>query len=140
MNLSSDETYPFTLLALCIWREARGETIPAKVGVAWVIRNRAKNPSWWGKDWISVILKPWQFSSFNVGDPNATKFPVPEDTSWIACLQAAEIAWEGIETDPVDGATHYFDKSLDANPPKWATDGSMVKVCDVDSLRFWKRA
>ena len=30
---------------------------------------------WWGDDWESVVLHPWQYSSFNANDPNAVKLP-----------------------------------------------------------------
>jgi len=63
------------LMKLCVWREARGEGMLGKRGVAQVIQNRANDPSWWGHDIRSVILKPWQFSSFNMADPNSEKWP-----------------------------------------------------------------
>ena len=147
----TDHLYDLSLLSLCVWREARGEIVDGKRGVAWSIRNRVMHPSWWGTDWISVILKPKQYSSFNVGDPNATKFPQANDTAWLASLQAAmeaygaggdaEQALELLKTgnsDPSRGATHYFDKSLDSNPPFWATDGTMFKTADIGNLHFYR--
>lgn len=140
MVLDSQDAYPFALASLCCWREARGEPIEAKIGQAWCIRNRVDNPSWWGKDWVSVILKPYQFSAFNAGDPNATKFPQIIDASWQACLQAVEMVWNKSVPDPTNGATHYFDKSLDSNHPAWAKDGSMIQTVAIGGLRFWKHA
>ena len=136
--MTPEQAYEFTLLALCVWREARGETTDAKSGVAWTIRNRVLHPSWWGVDWVSVILKPFQFSSFNRIDVNSTKWPAPSDTAWHACMEAAEEAYSGSTADPTSGATHYFDKSLDSEPPGWATDDSMTHVCDLGNFHFYK--
>lgn len=140
MPTTAEQMYEFVLLALCNWREARGEPIEAKTAQAWTVRNRAMQSAWWGKDWCSVILKPFQYSSFNRNDPNATKLPTPEDSSWQDCLKVAEVVYTGIGVDPTGGATHYYDKSLDNHPPLWATDGSMVQTTDVGSFRFFRRA
>lgn len=134
--MNAAESYEFILLALCVWREARGEIVSAKFAVAWSIRNRVVKPSWWGRDWISVILKPLQYSSFNVNDPNAVKWPDPRDTTWMSSVQAAQAAYLGNGDDPVSGATHYFDRSLDGNPPAWAA--SMIHVIDIGNLHFYK--
>lgn len=133
--------YDLFLLALCTWRESRGEILQAKQAVAWVIKNRASNPSWWGgPSLVSVILKPFQFSSFNAHDPNAVKFPTPVDTTWQASLEIAQQVVNGTVPDPTSGSTSYFDKSLDSNPPSWATDGSMVLASTIGDLHFYKRA
>lgn len=138
----STDVYPLNLLALCIWRESRGEVVAAQRAVAWSIRNRVENPTWWGNDWVSVILKNYQYSSFNHNDPNAVKFPIETDTSWQSCFAWAEEAYLGANPsdDPSLGATHYYDRSLDANPPSWAKDGSMVETTSIGNLRFWKVA
>jgi N-acetylmuramoyl-L-alanine amidase len=136
--VNPQQAYEFTLLSLAVWREARGEVVPAQFAVAWSIRNRVLKPGWWGKDWISVILKPMQYSSFNANDPNAVKWPAPADASWMACLQAAGAAYAGDGTDPTSGSTHYYDRSLDANLPSWATSPAMVHVTNIGNLRFYK--
>lgn len=137
MNFTIEEAWEVALLALCVWREARDQTIAAKAGVAWSIRNRVQHPTWWGTDYQSVILKPKQYSSFNPGDPNATKFPIGEKPEiWQACLMAAEKAYRAIGENPIDNATSYFDKSMDADPPAWAA--RMTHVCDIDALRFFR--
>lgn len=129
MILPLSMTYPYWLVALCAWREARGETLEAQRGVIWTILNRAKNPSWWGGDIASVVLMPLQFSSFNPGDPNATKFPHPLDATWNAIL--------GLVTapgaDPTNGATHYHDSSVE---PEWAK--SMLKTAMLGRLTFYR--
>jgi hypothetical protein len=55
------ELSPLDLMKLCLWRKARGEGMLGKRGVAHVIQNRADDPSWWGHDVHSVILKPGNF-------------------------------------------------------------------------------
>jgi len=133
------QAYPFTLLALCIWREARGESATTKLAVAWSIRNRVVRGGWWGNTWPTVILKPYQYSSFNANDPNATKLPGPADASWFDSLNAANDVFDTpIAPDPTGGATSYFDKSLDNNPPAWAAE--KIHTCDIGSLHFYKEA
>jgi N-acetylmuramoyl-L-alanine amidase len=122
------------LLALCVWREARGEILLAKLAVAWSIRNRVMRPSWWGKTWEDVILKPWQYSSFNAKDPNATKLPHSEDLSWEASWQAAEEAFLGTGSDPSEGATSYHDTSI--TPPEWTKE--MIVTVKIGALIFYR--
>jgi spore germination cell wall hydrolase CwlJ-like protein len=130
--------YSFIMLALAIWREARGEVYAAKQGVAWVIQNRVLNPGWWGHDLVGVILMPFQFSSFNSGDPNATKFPAEADPSWADSLDVANKVIADALPDNTSGATSYFDNSI--APPGWATDGSQVHTVDIGNLHFYKVA
>ena len=140
--MNPQDAYGLVLLALCVWRESRGELYTTKVAVAWSIRNRVTHPSWWGHDWASCILMPWQYSSFNRSDPNAIKWPLNNDPAWSDCLDIAVKVFPDPPTvdDPTRGATSYFDHSLDTNPPTWATDGSMSKTCDWGRLHFYKLA
>ena len=131
------------LLALVLWREARGEVLlVTKQAVAWSIRNRVNHPGWWGRSWWTVILMPFQYSSFNHNDPNATKWPMETDESWLECVAvAADIGSDTPSiSDPTNGATSYFDMSMDINPPKWATDGSNEKICDYGRIHFYRLA
>lgn len=139
--------YDLFLMALCVWREARGQSMEAKRCVAWVIRNRADKPGWWGGPSIaSVVLRPWQFSSFNQHDPNACKLPLPADPSWISSLIAAQEGFTKSTVDPSQGATHYYDKSLDPDTnsgradkrPVWAIDGSYSLLTDIGDFHFYK--
>lgn len=140
------QMYDFVLLALVVWRESRGESLAGKQAVAWSIRNRVSNPGWWGKGWAGIILQPYQYSSFNRNDPNATHFPVSLDPSWADCLNVAQQVYTDSLTampvipDPTNGATSYFDMSLDHNPPTWSTDGGMTKTVDIGRLHFYKKA
>lgn len=140
--MKPSDMYSIVLFALAIWREARGELYITKTAVAWSIRNRVTHPSWWGHDWTGVILMPWQYSSFNRSDPNATKWPLCSDPSWADCLDVASKVFPDtpMVDDPTHGATSYFDHSLDTDPPKWSIDGSNVKTVDYGRLHFYKLA
>src|SRR5437879_2493222 len=96
--MSTIDTYPNILLALCIWREARGQDTAVKSGVKHVILNRAVRPS--GPyvhcpDVVSNILAPYQFSSFNRNDPNASLLPNPKNSvdweAWVQCCAVVDM-------------------------------------------------
>lgn len=132
----------FALLVTVVGREARGENYDAMLGVAWSIRNRVDHPKWWGKGWESVITKPMQYTSMtppaNDKDPNLTVYPDLSNDKWMQVVEASEMAYWGVGQDPVYGASHYYDKSLDADPPAWTKAPTSVHVCDIGSLHFWK--
>lgn len=111
------------LLALCIWREARGETLKGKQLVAAVIINRAHDPAMrWPRTIAGVILQPLQFSSFNAGDPNATKFPnaLVDLSMWEDCVTAADQAIAG---PLATTANHYHVENIH---PSWADASKIV--------------
>jgi hypothetical protein len=121
------------LLALCVWREARGESLAAKVGVVDVVRNRCKMaPAQGFKPTVREnILKPWAFSSFMVGDPNSAKYPGTGDRSWVDSRTAATHE----DPDTVDGAVFYYSLPLEAPPKAWG----LVEFCvTMGGLHFFK--
>jgi spore germination cell wall hydrolase CwlJ-like protein len=118
-------TYERALLALLVWREARGELHPAKVAVAYSVLNRVTNPKWWGDSIGAVIAKKWQYSSMAApGDPNLIAYPLPQDLSFQDSLYAVNAVLNGTEKNPVPGADSYWDSSIAR--PKWATDANFV--------------
>lgn len=121
------------LLALAIWREARGECYPAKLGVSHVIRNRCAIAPAQGfaHDVPGNVLKPYAFSSFNPGDPNAEKFPDPHDQAWLDSLRAAE----SDEADPTGNAVFYFSRPLTTPPRAW---GDVEHTADLGGLHFYR--
>ena len=129
---------PELLLALACWREARGETPQVQLAMCCSVRNRVTHPGWWGHDWKSVILAPWQYSSFNPSDPNSTKYPETNDPIFQQCLKAAQYAMTLKLADVSFGADSYFDKSLDSDPPKWTKQPSAKETLVVGRLRFWQ--
>lgn len=132
------DMYDLVLLALCCWREARGEIKAAQVAQAWSVRNRVERPNFWdwGEGYSGVILKPEQYSSFDRNDPNATRIPQAADASWQQCLSVAQDVYQGIGADPTAGCTHYYDRSRDGNPPEWAE--RMEHVVNIGDLRFFR--
>lgn len=126
-----------SLIALCVWREARGEQRLAKRGVAHVIANRVKHPGWWGHDWKSVILKPWQFSSFNSDDPNSDKWPSDDDPSWTDSLSVASGVYLGMDDDVTEGSCYYHDTSM-GWPKAWGNEAEYENVINIGRLKFYR--
>jgi spore germination cell wall hydrolase CwlJ-like protein len=121
------------LMALCVWREARGEGILGQRGVAHCIKNRADDPMWWGHDIRSVILKPFQFSSFNVGDPNEKLWPLGDDPQLLEISPMCDSVLAGTDKDITDHAQFYHDVSV---TPPWAED--YILTLQVGRLLFYK--
>jgi spore germination cell wall hydrolase CwlJ-like protein len=121
------------LMALCCYREARGEGILGQRGVCHVIKNRADHPSWWGSSILTVVTHPFQFSSFNDGDPNSGLWPKDTDPVWCDILTIAENVIDGTDEDLTGGCNSYYDVSIP--PPRWAgTDPGLA----IGRLRCYK--
>ena len=117
-------SWPLSLLyAGVIFGEARGESYEGKVAVAWVIRNRKERGGWFGKDYIEVMTKEYQFSSLLLDNVNSKKIKDPLShepfSVWAECYQLADKVSKGKIPDPTNGATHFFDDSIADNPPSW---------------------
>lgn len=135
MNAILKAYWETVMLALLIWREARNQPFAAMVAVGCSVRNRVRTGGWWGKTYIEVILRPEQYSSFNPGSPDA-KFPEDTDAIFPMCLAIARDVIAGTAADNTEGAQSYYDRSLDANPPKWATE--MEHTENIGDFRFFK--
>ncbi len=132
-SMNPIHAFRLTLLAIAIWREARGEPNEGKIAVGEVIRNRVDD-SRWPDTWEDVILQPWQFSAFNKGDPNATKFPDPTTRAWLDCYAAACSVYEiGPEKGYANGANHYCAVSVH---PSWARTDKLV--AQIGRHKFYK--
>lgn len=129
--------------------EARGETFDGQVAVAWVIRNRAASPGWWGgPDWESVCKAPWQFSCWNEAKyggqkdllNSISKDNVLDDPVYRRCLRAVIRAYDGTIVDLTDGATHYVVSSWLKDPglrPSWADE--LSQVAEIGAHSFFRR-
>lgn len=111
------------LLALAIWREARGESDTGMLLVGLVILNRALDGKHrWPRRVAEVILQPQQFSAFNPDDPNALLWPRDRDPTWKraerAALAAIEASADPTFRHPAAQANHYHATSVQ---PRWAT-------------------
>lgn len=122
-NLNDPADQQLAILALCVYREARGEPLNGKIAVAKVICNRATDArKRWPSDPVKVILAPKQFSSFSSDDPNVNVFPKTADESaWKDCIAAAACGLAKDRPDPSLGANHYF-AHAGGFWPKWAKD------------------
>jgi spore germination cell wall hydrolase CwlJ-like protein len=128
------ETWGHHLLALVVWREARGEGYHAQVAVAYSILNRVEKPSWWGRTLAQVIAKKWQYSSMTAPtDPQLIKFPVQPDASFEQVMDVVEAVVTRSVGNPAPHADSYYDTSIPA--PKWATDDCFV--AQIGTLRFY---
>ena len=141
--MTNAQMWEFILLALCVWREARNQSLEGKLAVAWSVRNRVKAPgqNWWGETWEQVILKRWQYTSFEKTDPNACLLPgdPATDIAWKDSLSAADLAYHGVGNDPSKGSTHYFNPAVVA-PPAWAGAPGSQFIVKIGDHEFWKAA
>jgi len=133
------DDYGNFLLALAVWREARGESRAAKQGVAWAIRNRfAGGAVMRGIE--DVVLAPHQFTSFSAGDPNSTKFPRRSQAQdWLAWVECCDVA-ENPGEDPTSGSTFYesFPPSqLDAIRATQPWFSVQKFSCQIGAIRFY---
>jgi spore germination cell wall hydrolase CwlJ-like protein len=124
------------LLALCIYREARGEGFLGKRAVGCVVRNRVNAQSYFGHTYNAVILRPYQFSSFNQNDSNSSVWPADGESVWMECLVEANNVLGGID-DVTNGALFYYSPPLTAPPHAW---GPVTATAHIGNLNFYKPA
>lgn len=115
-----------------VWGEARGEPVEGQVAVSWVIRNRAENPSWWGKTPADVCFHKWQFSCWNAtGDQSqACRLEAlkPDDSAYERIALVVKSVFVGLYPDPTHGATHYKVKGTPAQWDKSCADIAPVEI------------
>lgn len=139
-------TYEDFMAALCLWREGRGSSKQALAGVYNVILNRTRDPGHrWSRSIPGVILQAYQFSSFNSGDPNSIKFPMPPPAGtiptpdWNAFLDCCAVieACAALPADPTSGANMYHSfPAGDPHTPSWADPKK--HTCDIGAFHFFK--
>lgn len=120
-------------MARTIYGEARGEGMQGMQAVGNVIMNRVKQGGWYGASVKDVVLKPYQFSCWNEGDPNRQKILNATDAQLATARSIAEKIIDGILGDITGGATHYHAKSIN---PYWAA--SMTKTVTIGNHIFYK--
>lgn len=119
-----------TLLALVMWREARGEGREGMRAVGHVVKNRVKFT-----EWDRVIAAKWQFSSMAApGDPELILWPEAPDPVFETAMSLAEVIYSGEDPDNTNGATHYFNPNVVL--PSWAA--TMTKVASIGHHDFYK--
>jgi spore germination cell wall hydrolase CwlJ-like protein len=131
----TSDNYSGVLTALCLWREARGQSADAKRGVLHVILNRIAT-KFRGNDLVSVIQWPSQFSSFNHGNPDADLLPNPKNPldwkSWLECCAVVDAPGD----DPTSGAVMY-ESEPEGSRPAWATADNLTAT--IGPFRFYKK-
>ena len=132
MQLNIDE-YEAYLLAIAVWREARGEGYDGMLAVAYTLMTRVRHPRWWGKDLVDVIAMRYQVSSMtDAHDPQLTYWPRRGDASFETAMKASVDAIEETVPNPVETADHYHDHTV---KPKWAEPQYFVKR--IGKLMFY---
>lgn len=118
---------PVDILARTLGGEARGCGLEGMRHVAMVILNRAKYPRWWGHDIVTVCQKPWQFSCWNINDPNRhVIMSATIEQLWFR--QALTVAQEVMDRTIGDITCHadsYYARSM-AHPPSWASPATLT--------------
>ena len=130
-----DTSNPLDIMSRTVYGEARGEGKDGWVAVAWVIKNRASKPGWWGHDVISVCLKPMQFDCWNSNDPNSSAVAsVDSSNSVFAAITAVcDDVINGTIPDPTHGATYYYVTGMH-HPPAWANGKTPCAVIGHQSF------
>lgn len=125
------------VLARTGWAENRSGGIEGMQSVINAILNRAAHPCWWGRDVISVCLKPWQFSSWNENDPNRAKLLAitADDPQFSEALKIAARAVLGTLPDLTDGSDSYYAASMETEP-EWAAKS--IFTVELAGQRFYR--
>lgn len=106
------------VLARTIYGEARGEKTEGMIAVGQVILNRYRSNKWFAGDTIAeTCQKPWQFSCWNMNDPNRKKLLNATEAVLKPFWNIAERLINGEYEDKTFGATHYHTKKI---KPAWA--------------------
>lgn len=122
-----------------LYGEIRNGTPLEMAAVAWVIRNRAEHPRWWGRGIVGVCVKQsrgvYQFSCWNRDDPNRQKLiSVPtSDPTLARCAGVVETVWSGAVPDMTARADHYC--TIKSRP--WWSVG-ITPVYEDSKHRFWR--
>lgn len=110
------------MLALCVWREARGESPVGQLLVAQTVKNRVLDKRW-PDTYVGVITQPFQFSAFNKNDPNVMFYPGANDDTWLTCVAVADMVLAAPK--PFTTANHYHTKAVS---PPWKDNSKVVRV------------
>jgi hypothetical protein len=132
--------------ALCLLREAEGESILAKAGVWEVIVNRVEDSQKRFRDSIHrVVVQPGQFSSFSSGNPRAGTWPnegLPQQ--WLAWLDCLTVVGYPIPGSTTKGANYYHDVSIQPPYLQWLGPGATLQelidkqTAQIGRLLFYK--
>ena len=110
------------ILAKTLYYEA-GSTcdIQEVLHIGYVIRNRVDGSKWYGKNYIEVCLKKWQFSCWNGKDLNDIEKINITNRRYKICLMVSEYIMDLPKKEIPDymtGVCHYYEPTLVR--PDWA--------------------
>ena len=95
------------LIALCAWREMRGDQYPGMSAIVHVLVNRQKK-GWFRSHLAEDVEGRNQFSSMVIkGDPNLVKYPEATEQPFLTLLKNLDVILTGQTVDVVDGALYY---------------------------------
>lgn len=130
-----DYNDPIDILSRTMWAEARNQGYAGMYAVGCVVRNRSLNPRWWGHSIISVCLEPFQFSSWNAGDPNrAQLLAVTSADPQFSKARTIASAIIGGGLDTTDNADSYY--ARDIPPPSWCARATFT--VQIGAHRFYR--
>ena len=109
-------------LTRVVYGEARGESDEGKKGVAWTVKNRASKS---GKSIKDEATKKGQFCCY--------KGEMKEKDSKEKCEKIAKDTIDGKNTDPTNGATHFYSGK---NVPDWAAN--KTPCATIGGHKFFK--
>lgn len=132
-------------MALCVWKEARGQFTSGMQAVAHVIKNRVGTAGF-AKTIHDVIYGKNQFTSMSVPtDPEFNLIPPPGDAQFAYCLSLCPQVLGGNDADPTFGA-HYYENAATATsgwfarviagPDGGGTDGHSLTAV-IGKQRFY---
>lgn len=122
--------YYKTMLALTMWREARGESREGMRAVGHVIRNRML--AGWG-DWDHVITAKWQFSSLTAPrDSQLIVWPDSPDSSFELAMQLANDIYLGNDSDITGKALYY--RNAQTATSEWFQKHVANKMCKTATI------
>jgi spore germination cell wall hydrolase CwlJ-like protein len=136
-NDDTDALSDQEIVAKTLFGEASNQGYEGQQAVANVIQNRVASPGWWGNDFRTVCLKPYQFSCWIVSDPNRARIMAASeaDPIYAQCMSIAALAIAGQLIDITNGADSYL---VTGTPAKWS-DG-LVPVAVIGAHSFYKTA
>src|SRR5258708_2781286 len=136
----------YFMLALCLWREARGEGKDGQIAVACVVRNRVHKRM---SSYYVEVVKPLQFSSITdkgvqdktggylrKPDPQLSLYPNSLDTAWKQCQEMAEVVCDVTIQDITNGATLYYADSIPF-PPSW-DKSKLIQTSKIGHHTFFR--
>ena len=117
------------LLARLIYGEARGCSIQERIAVGQTALNRSKYLKNKDKNKLrEEILRPKQYSCFNLNDINRNKILNPSDIAFEECLEIAKGILLNQLPDYSNSADHYHTKNI---KPYWAKSMNPLPNFDV---------